>query len=130
VRQPKKFQVPTKLRVGRTDDRLTIEVDPSSLEAITGEVGANMVTGMKHALRVYRGKELVVSGYGGLGGDWNVGTLYLNRGLDKIPKPGEKYTVEMDMSLFETDVPAQHQWAPESDRYKVLWSRTVKQDVE
>jgi hypothetical protein len=54
----------------------------------------------------------------------------LQRGIDKIPQPGEKYTVKVRLSLFETDIPAQHMWSPESGKYKVLWTRTLQQEVE
>jgi hypothetical protein len=28
--------------------------------------------------------------------------------------------------IFETDVPAQHMWMPESKRYTVLWEKRLK----
>jgi hypothetical protein len=51
---------------------------------------------------------------------------------------GKKYTVEMDLTLFETDYRAitgfpklDRYWNPQSARYyKVLWQRTLKQTVE
>jgi len=46
----------------------------------------------------------------------------LNRNLDKIPRPGEKYLVEIYFEIFETDIPAQHMWSPQSGKYKVLWT--------
>ena len=33
---------------------------------------------------------------------------------DGIPAAGKRYIVEHDIILFETDVPAQHMWSPES----------------
>jgi hypothetical protein len=93
-----------------------------------------MVTGLKYELLVYRGDKLVLSGYAGLQGGGttyaSIGTLFLTRRIDKIPQPGEKYTVKVRLSLFETDIPAQHLWSPESGKYKVLWTRTLQQKVE
>ena len=40
-------------------------------------------------------------------------------------QPGDKYTVELHLTLFETDIPTQHMWAPDTGRYKVLWSKTL-----
>jgi hypothetical protein len=42
----------------------------------------------------------------------------------------QKYIVEMDLTVFETDIPGQHMWDPHSKNYKVLWQRTLKQIVE
>jgi hypothetical protein len=52
---------------------------------------------------------------------------FIERRIDKIPQPGEKYTVKVRLSLFETDIPAQHMWSPESGKFKVLWTRTLQQ---
>jgi hypothetical protein len=43
-----------------------------------------------------------------------------------IPAPGKRYVVEEDVSIFETDVPAQHMWSPESGRYRVIWAEKLK----
>jgi hypothetical protein len=43
----------------------------------------------------------------------------------------QKYVVEMDLTVFETDIPPQHMWHPQgSKNYKVLWQRTLRQTVE
>jgi hypothetical protein len=93
-----------------------------------------MVTGLKDELFVYRGGKLVLSGYAGLQGTGqiysSIGTVFLQRRIDKIPQPGEKYTVKVRLSLFETDIPAQHMWSPESGKYKVLWTKTLQQEVK
>jgi len=133
IRHPKGFKVPTGLQIERTDDRISIAVDARSLESIKLKVGANMVTGFKHEMRVFRNEELILSGYMGLTGGTkaNIGTTYLNQSLDKIPQPGEKYVVEICFEIFETDIPAQHMWSPQSsDKYRVLWTRTLRQTVK
>jgi hypothetical protein len=122
------------LQLRRTDAQLEVGLDPDSLKEVTLDVGANMVTGLKHELLVYRGDKLVLSGYGGLqsGGQSypSIGTVVLQRRIDKVPQPGAKYTVKVRLSLFETDIPAQHMWSPESGKYKVLWTRTLQRKIE
>jgi hypothetical protein len=66
-----------------------------------------------------------------LGPEFNLGTSLLHTRPDGIPLPGKKYIVEVDLAVFETDVPPQHAWQPQgSKNYKVLWQRTLKQTVE
>jgi hypothetical protein len=132
-RSPTPFLVPTRLWTERTDERISIAVDMNSLERIELQVGENMVTGLKDRMFVYRDGQLLTSDYAGLTGGTtaNIGTTFLNRSLDNIPQPGEKYLIEIRLEIFETDIPAQHMWHPEgSDKYKVLWTRTLTQRVE
>jgi hypothetical protein len=134
ARRPQEFRLPTRLQVRRTDDQMAVGVDADSLKPVKLDVGANMVTGLKHELFVYRGDKLVLSGYAGLQGGGtaypSIGTGLLHRRTDKVPQPGARYTVKVRLSLFETDVPPQHLWAPEGGQYRVLWSRTLQQEAE
>jgi hypothetical protein len=51
----------------------------------------------------------------------------LNRSQEGIPELGKRYVVEIVVTVFETDIPAQHMWTPAaSKKYKVLWSGTLK----
>ena len=46
---------------------------------------------------------------------------------------GKEYTIEMDLTLFETDFEGRidRYWNPQSaGYYKVLWQRTLKQTVK
>ena len=39
---------------------------------------------------------------------------------------GRRHVVEHDIILFETDIPAQHMWGPESSKnYRVLWEEKL-----
>jgi len=40
---------------------------------------------------------------------------------------GKPYVVEMDLAIFETDIPPGHMWSPEGKNYKVLWQTTLRQ---
>ena len=55
--------------------------------------------------------------------DWS---NVLNRAQGGIPVPGKSYVIEYDVTVFETDIPAQHFWNPVSKKYKVLWEGKVQ----
>jgi hypothetical protein len=134
VRHEEVFRLPTRLRLRRTDGRLSVGIDPGSLEPVQLQVGKDMVTGSKQQFVVLRAGKPVVSGYSSLQG-WAPGSTpraagdLFNLGPHELPRPGEAYTVEVRLTLFETDIPAQHMWSPEGGKYRVLWSRTLKQEV-
>jgi len=54
------------------------------------------------------------------------GKAFLNRAQGGIPVPGKTYVVEEDITIFETDIPAQHMWSPTSKKYKVLWEGKIQ----
>lgn len=132
-REARRLEVPSRLRVEREAERISVAVDPASLETVSLEVGRGMVTGFKHQMRVYRvtgdREELLRTDRSGLGGSPDIGTGYLNRSHDGIPRPGEQYVVEVRIELFETDIPPHHFWSPESGWYRILWARTLRQKV-
>ena len=127
-------KVPTKLAVGRTSDTLSITVDQTNLELTNIMVGSKMVTGIRNEIFVYpKGATRPLSGgRQGLSSslDFNLGTAILNTSQDSIPVPGETYIVEMNLAIFETDIPPQHMWSPYSQYYKVLWERALKQTIK
>jgi hypothetical protein len=138
IRLPLLVHVPAKLKIERTTDMLSVEIDNQSLlEATNLMVGTNRVTGVKSELYVYpvgetRPAPANDGAYGGLasGLDFNLGTHILHTKPDGIPLPGIKYVVEVDLTAFETDIPRGHFGQPFSKNYKVLWRRTLKQIVE
>jgi hypothetical protein len=131
IRTEREFRLPASLRVKRTDEQMSLSFD--DVRPVKLKVGKDMVTGLKQALRVYRDGKLVVSGYhsleSGPAGEPSHGVV-LNKKIDKIPQAGERYTVEVQLTLFETDIPPQHLWSPESGKYRVLWTKTIKQKVD
>ena len=42
-------------------------------------------------------------------------------------KRGQPYVVELEVTIFETDIPPQHLWGPQGAKYKVLWETTLRQ---
>ena len=90
-----------------------------------------MTMGVKYELRIWeQGEARPVEANGGVGMTGPVtssdlgflnGKTLLNKAQGAIPVPGKTYVVEEDVSIFETDIPAQHMWSPTSKKYKVLW---------
>jgi hypothetical protein len=106
---------------------ISVSVDQQSLIEIELEVGYKMVAGFKHQLFVVsQGERKHRSG--GLGGSANIGTSFLNRSQGGIPQPGQKYVIEVEFVIFETDIPGQHLWSPKSGKYRELWSKTIKSE--
>jgi hypothetical protein len=131
IRTEREFRLPAELQVKRTADQMSLTLD--DMRPVKVKVGKDMVTGLKQELRVYREGKLVQSGYSSLESSPAAHPgidLVLNRRIDKIPQAREKYTVEVVLTLFETDIPAQHLWMPESGKYRVLWTKTLKQKAE
>jgi hypothetical protein len=135
VRHTVIFHYPTKLNVKRTADRLSVSVSPLGRKFAKITVGHKMVTGVQTELFVYRYGEprptnFARLGISGEGIDFNLGTDFLNANQEGMPLPEKKYVVEMDLAVFETDIPVQHMWHPQGEKFKILWKRTVKQIVE
>ena len=127
IRTKRTFQVPTRLDVKRIAERIDVSVDTNSLETLELDVGDKMVAGFKHEMFVVSGDKRRQWG-GGLGGTAYIGTSHVIQKLDGIPKPGEKYIVEITFIVFETDIPGQHMWMPENGKYKEIWKRTLKSE--
>jgi hypothetical protein len=50
--------------------------------------------------------------------------------IGTLPTAGRELTLQHRVAVFETDVPAQHMWSPESGKYyRVLWTQTFKEAV-
>lgn len=120
VRSNRTLRVPTKLIVRRTHERIEVSADMKSLQSIDLKVGDKMVTGFKYHGSIVSSGRTNEWGHG-LGGP-DIGTHYLP------PHPNEKYVIEVSVTVFETDIPPQHMWSPESGKYKELWTRTLKSD--
>lgn len=126
-------RVPAALTLARALDMLTIAVDPASLAATQVTADAGMVLGVETDVVVFaQGGERPARGRHGLssGADFDVGTDTWTTARDGIPVPGVKYVAEVELVLFETDVPAGPMWDPHAGKYKALWTRTLRQAEE
>lgn len=128
------IQFPTKLKIERTQNQLSVAVDGKETKAVEITVGFKMTVGVREELFVYlvgepRPAEPRQLGYTG-GTDVTHSTSILNSKQGGIPVAGKHYVVEVNLIVFETDIPPQHHWMPESGKYKVLLSRVLKEIVE
>ncbi len=134
VRHPISVRVPTKLKIERTADTLSVQIDTNSFESTNLTIGTNMVTGVQVESFVYAvgEKRPGVRFFEGLDFNFfNLNSEVWHTKSGGIPFPGKKYVVEIDLVAFETDIPPQHEWMPQgSKNYKVLWRRTLKQTVD
>jgi hypothetical protein len=97
-----------------------------------------MFIGLRDEVRVYRmGSPRTQStrsvGYGSINEQdsepaYLKSTSVWDRVRDGVPAPGERYTVEHNITIFETDVPPGHFWQPKAGGYRVLWNQKVKAD--
>jgi hypothetical protein len=126
--------VPGALRVARAIDSLTVEVDPVSCADTVMKVDPGMTIGMETELRAFviGGSGAVVGSRSGRisGGDCDVGASTWNTAQDAIPQSDKKYFVEMNVVLFETDVPPAHHWDPHAGHFKALLTRSLRQAEE
>jgi hypothetical protein len=134
VRKYISVQVPTKFKIARTIDTLTIGLDRNSFESTNLLIGKKMITGIQAKIFIYpAGERRPANGDYSLAGglDFDFDPCTWNATNDKIPLPGKKYIVEQDFTIFETDIPTQHMWNPQGGKnYKILWQRTLKQTIE
>jgi hypothetical protein len=139
IRIPFVVLVPSRLDVSFTtdtpsnSDSLTVSIDSGSLVATNLLVGSNMVTGVECKSYVYLEGESrpTNGGYELEGGTaFDSGARIWHAKTDGLPLPDKKYVVELELVLFETDVPPQHMWDPRAGKnYEILWQRTLKQTV-
>jgi hypothetical protein len=127
-------RVPTKLKIERTLDTLSVTFDTNGFESTNLMVGTNAVTGVQSKLFIYqagspRPTNCIGIGQGAL--DFNLGTSFWVTQRDGFPQIGKSYIVETDVAAFETDSRGGHLMIfPWSTNYKIIWRRTLKQFVE
>lgn len=131
VREKREVQVPAGIRAFRTADALAVCADSGPLKPITPEVGKKMVLGMRRKFYLYREGTARPArpSYEELGGPLtktsNLPQFYQAEPFGALRR-GQPYVVEFEITIFETDIPGQHMWSPESGKYKVLWQTTLQ----
>jgi hypothetical protein len=126
-------RVPAALTLARALDTLTVAVDPASLAATQVPADPGMVLGVETDVVVFPqgGARPSGSRHGHASGtDFDVGTDTWQTARDGLPVPGVKYVAEMQLVLFETDVPPGPMWDPHAGKYEALWTRTLRQAEE
>lgn len=127
------LRVPAGLSVARALDTLTVGVDPDTLGVTELKAHAGMTRGVEARAHVMaRGGERVVAERSALtpGTDFAVATVTWSAGKDGVPLTGTRYVVEVELVLFETDVPPSDAWDPRAGRFEALWTRTLRQAEE
>ena len=102
-----------------------------SLQTTNLMVGHKMVTGITREESVYRdgvARPRGMSIQDGLAFEYSTNVFTLAR--DGIPQAGQEFTFEHRVTMFETDLPSQHMWSPQSGKhYRILWTRTFKKMI-
>ena len=125
-----KIKIPDKWIVTRTAQNISIKV--KSWKEIEVREGSGLETGVKSECYIYpegteRPDQWAGGGYEGGDDLSDLAKVGANVKLGGIPKPGTIYVAELVLTLFETDIPAQHMWGPEAGKqYKVDWSESFK----
>ena len=133
IRHKVTIQVPTKFKFSRTNDGVIARIDETQQELVEISVGLKMLMGVQIEGYFYpsgqdRPKENNLGG--SLSGasedkvsfEWGRGPVKMDRKA--------KYTYELVLSVFETDIPAQHLWSPQGGKFKVLWTRSLVQEID
>jgi hypothetical protein len=130
VRHAVEVRVPTAMEVVRRGDSLKVSFP--NVQTTNLMVGYHMVTGIEREDKVYRDGTAQPRGMSLQGGlTLETGTNVLTLGRDGIPGPGQEFTLEHRITLFETDVPAQHMWSPQSGKhYRILWTQTFNENIK
>jgi hypothetical protein len=126
-------RVPAAARIARSLDTLTVSFDPGALAPVVLSAGPGMVVGMEVDTYVYpTGSACPIDeGTRALSAPPDVEDFTGTYGAkDGIPAPGKRYSVDMDVTIFETDVPPGRDWNPHGERYRALWTRTLHQAEE
>jgi hypothetical protein len=138
VRREVVVPMPTRLSVERKPDRLSVGFDLAAPRKVKIVVHKNMSIGVKYEMRVYAKGAARPQNPGGVGYAsikepvtpsepvFLNGKAFLNSADGGIPAPGKRYVIEEDVSIFETDIPAQHMWRPESGSYRVIWVEKLR----
>jgi len=127
------LRVPAGLTVARAIDTLSVGVDPDTLGLTDVTAHPGMIRGIEaHARVLPRGSEHAVAERSAIapGTDFAVASATWSAGKDGVPAAGTRYVVEVEMVLFETDVPPSAAWDPRGGRFEALWTRTLRQAEE
>ena len=126
-------RVPAALSVARAIDTLSVAVDPASLGLMQVTAHAGTVVGVETVVLVFpqgQARPVLERRAVASGADFGVGSSTWNTKRDGVPAPGTRYVVELQLVLFETDVPRAREWNPRAGNFRTLWTRTLRQAEE
>lgn len=131
LRQRRSLRVPTRLDLRRDGNRFEVAWDPRALEPVEVSVGCHMLLGHEARHGVARpgtrvaAPAIELGGGTDFSGEAGQSTLF----VDAPTGPGP-WVVRVELTIFETDVPPQHEWSPRSERYRVLLERVVEAPLD
>jgi len=131
-------RVPAALAFARALDTLSVAVDPGSLGLTQLIAHGGTLIGIEAHVSLFRlgqadAHPILERHAVGSGADFDVAASTWSSPRDGVPSPGTNYVVEMQLVLFETDVPpvrAPQAWDPHAGNFRTLWTRTLRQAEE
>lgn len=123
-------RVPAALAVTRSMGALSVAVDPRSFATTGLATRAGSVVGVQADVLVFavgQPRAIVQRHAVRSGTDFGVASYTWNAARDGLPTPGATYVVEMQLVLFETDVPIGPGWDPHAGNFEALWTRAFRQ---
>ncbi len=136
VRHEVVVQIPSKLALKRTGDSISIAQENTVFQSKKLSVGLNMIIGVHYRVYVYPSGDprpsQTQSGGTGTGTNFidGMGDFGVPGKRDRAAIKGKKSIVEIVWTVFETDMEPQHFWEPESGKYKILLTGTLRQEVD
>ena len=134
IRHPVSLTAPTRLVIHRLAGSPAVTVDTNSFISTNLTVGANMAIGTQYEWFIYpAGTPRPDHGEMGLTSSFSfpISPMQWPAVSDHPSPTGKKCVVELALTAFETDIPAQHMWRPNAgSHYRVLWQRTLKQTIK
>jgi hypothetical protein len=129
TRTPVTVGIPVTMRVVRRGESLLVSFPTVQSTNLT--LGHKLVTGFRREDTLYcdgTARPLGMSLQGGLLFESSTNVLPFKIGT--LPTMGREFTLEHRVTIFETDMPVQHMWSPQSGKhYGVLWARTFRETV-
>lgn len=123
------MRVPAALRLARELGSLSVSFDPAARATVAMPVDAGMDVGVETVTWVYpRGRERPAEG--GRQSLRPGKEIELDTATWAVRADETRYVAEVEVTLFETDVPPSPTWSPHAGSYRVLWSRTLRQAEE
>jgi hypothetical protein len=120
------LQVPTKLLIEFKSDQVEIRDDTDSMQEVSITLGSKMILGVETELSIFSGEKRIEHRVSLRSPpSFGCGTSIFT-GLQKTANSQGDLDVVYHITIFETDIPAQHEWMPKSGRYKILWEGDIK----
>jgi len=127
IRHPAAILLPTGMRASRQGNSLVVRFSTVSTNLM---VGHKMVTGITCSTTARQGEIEYPMGTTVSSGVDLFASPEFKQGSSNLPSRSTKLMLEYHVEVFETDMPVDHMWMPESGgHYRVLWTNTFLEAV-